>query len=68
MKVMSRITLFGGLFLAVIAVLPALLMGVANMDLYFGGTSLLIVVGVAIDTMKQIESNMMMRNYEGFMK
>ena len=43
-------------------------MGVANMDLYFGGTSLLIVVGVAIDTMKQIESNMMMRNYEGFMK
>lgn len=68
MKVMSRITFFGGLFLAVIAVLPALLMGVANMDLYFGGTSLLIVVGVAIDTMKQIESNMMMRNYEGFMK
>lgn len=68
MKVMSRITFFGGLFLACIAVLPAVLMGVADMDLYFGGTSLLIVVGVAIDTMKQIESNMMMRNYEGFMK
>lgn len=68
MKVMSRITFFGGLFLAAIAVLPAILMGVADMDLYFGGTSLLIVVGVAIDTMKQIESNMMMRNYEGFMK
>ena len=68
MKVMSRITFFGGLFLACIAVLPAVLMGVANMDLYFGGTSLLIVVGVAIDTMKQIESNMMMRNYEGFIK
>ena len=68
MKVMSRITFFGGLFLACIAVLPAVLMGVANMDLYFGGTSLLIVVGVAIDPMKQIESNMMMRNYEGFMK
>lgn len=68
MKVISRITFFGGLFLACIAVLPAVLMGVANMDLYFGGTSLLIVVGVAIDTMKQIESNMMMRNYEGFMK
>ena len=67
MKVMSRITFFGGLFLAAIAVLPAILMGVAGMDLYFGGTSLLIVVGVAIDTMKQIESNMMMRNYEGFM-
>lgn len=68
MKVMSRITFFGGLFLAAIAVLPAILMGVASMDLYFGGTSLLIVVGVAIDTMKQIESNMMIRNYEGFMK
>lgn len=68
MKVMSRITFFDGLFLAAIAVLPAILMGVAGMDLYFGGTSLLIVVGVAIDTMKQIESNMMMRNYEGFMK
>lgn len=68
MKVMSRITLFGGLFLAVIAVLPAIVMGFSGMNLYFGGTSLLIVVGVAIDTMKQIESNMMMRNYEGFMK
>ena len=68
MKVMSRITFFGGLFLACIAVLPAVLMGVANMDLYFGGTSLMIVVGVAIDTIKQIESNMKMRNYEGIMK
>lgn len=68
MKVMSRITFFGGLFLAVIAVLPAVLMGFTGMNLYFGGTSLLIVVGVAIDTMKQIESSMMMRNYEGFMK
>ena len=38
------------------------------MNLYFGGTSLLIVVGVALDTMKQIESNMLMRNYQGFMK
>ncbi len=68
MKVMSRITFFGGLFLALIAVLPAIIMGFGNMNIYFGGTSLLIVVGVAIDTMKQIESNMMMRNYEGFMK
>ena len=68
MKVMSRITFFGGLFLALIAVLPAIIMAFGNMNIYFGGTSLLIVVGVAIDTMKQIESNMMMRNYEGFMK
>lgn len=68
MKVMSRITFFGGLFLALIAVLPAIIMAFGNMNIYFGGTSLLIVVGVAIDTMKQIESSMMMRNYEGFMK
>ena len=68
MKVMSRITFFGGLFLALVAVLPAIIMAFGNMNIYFGGTSLLIVVGVAIDTMKQIESNMMMRNYEGFMK
>ena len=68
MKVMSRITFFGGLFLAVIAVLPEIIMGFGELNIYFGGTSLLIVVGVAIDTMKQIESSMMMRNYEGFMK
>lgn len=67
-KVMSRITLFGALFLALIAVLPTILMSFTDLGIYFGGTSLLIVVGVALDTMKQIESSMLMRNYEGFMK
>jgi preprotein translocase subunit SecY len=67
-KVMGRITFFGGVFLALIAVLPALLMVTSDLNIHFGGTSLLIVVGVALDTMKQIESGMLMRNYEGFMK
>ena len=67
-KVMGRITLFGALFLAAIAVLPALLMGLLDLELYFGGTALLIVVGVALDTMKQLEASLLMRSYEGFMK
>lgn len=67
-KVMSRITLFGAIFLSAIAVLPAIIMGLTNLELYFGGTALLIVVGVALDTMKQLEASMLMRSYEGFMK
>lgn len=68
MKVMSRITLFGALFLAFIAIMPTMLMVFSDLNIYFGGTSLLIVVGVALDTMKQMESSLLMRNYEGFMK
>ena len=67
-KIMGRITLFGAIFLALIAVLPTLLMTMTSLDLYFGGTALIIVVGVALDTMKQIESTLLMRSYEGFMK
>lgn len=67
-KVMSRITLFGAIFLAAIAVLPAIIMGLSGLELYFGGTALLIVVGVALDTMKQLEASLLMRSYEGFMK
>ena len=67
-KSMSRITWFGALFLAIIAILPTLLTSFTGLQIYFGGTSLLIVVGVALDTMKQLESNMLMRSYEGFMK
>jgi preprotein translocase subunit SecY len=67
-KVMNRITLAGAFFLAAIAVLPSILMSATNLPLYFGGTSLLIVVGVALDTMKQIESNLLMRHYQGFLK
>lgn len=68
---MSRITLAGAVFLAFIAVLPMLvgrLMGVdANISQFFGGTSLLILVGVILDTTKQIESHLLMKRYEGFM-
>lgn len=67
-KVMNRVTLAGALFLAAIAVLPSILMSATNLPLYFGGTSLLIVVGVALDTMKQIEANLLMRHYQGFLK
>ncbi|MCQ2548008.1 MAG: preprotein translocase subunit SecY [Clostridia bacterium] len=67
-KVMNRICLVGGIFLAIVATLPTLLSGLTAIDVRFGGTSLLIVVGVALDTMKQIESQMMMRNYKGFLK
>ncbi len=68
---MSRITLAGAIFLALIAILPSLvgtLMGVdANISQFFGGTSLLILVGVILDTTKQIESHLLMKRYEGFM-
>jgi preprotein translocase subunit SecY len=68
---MSRITLAGAVFLAVIAILPTLVgrfMGVdANISQFFGGTSLLILVGVILDTTKQIESHLLMKRYEGFM-
>ncbi|MCR4443128.1 MAG: preprotein translocase subunit SecY [Peptococcaceae bacterium] len=67
-KVMNRVTLAGALFLAAIAVLPSATMSATNLPLYFGGTSLLIVVGVALDTMKQIEANLLMRHYQGFLK
>ena len=67
-KINNRITLFGAIFLAVIAVLPTILMSLTSLQIYFGGTALLIVVGVALDTMKQIESTLLMRSYEGFMK
>ncbi|MGI6712059.1 MAG: preprotein translocase subunit SecY [Bacillota bacterium] len=67
-RVLTRITLAGAIFLAFIALLPNLVMAVTGLDLYFGGTSLLIVVGVALETMKQMESQMLMRHYQGFMK
>jgi preprotein translocase subunit SecY len=67
-KVLSRVTFAGGLFLAFIALLPSIAMGVTGLNFYFGGTSLLIAVGVALDTMKQMESQLLMRHYQGFMK
>lgn len=68
-KVMSRITLAGAVFLAMIAILPNIILALTRIpNVYFGGTALLIVVGVALDTMKQIESHLLMRSYQGFLK
>ena len=68
-RVMTRITLAGAVFLALIAILPNFVGAVTNIPgVYFGGTALLIVVGVALDTMKQIEAMVLMRHYQGFMK
>jgi preprotein translocase subunit SecY len=67
-RVLSRITLPGAVFLALIAVLPDLLIRRFNVPFYFGGTSVLIVVGVALDTLQQMESHLLMRHYEGFVK
>lgn len=67
-KVMTRITFVGAIFLAIIATMPTLLQQWTHLSIGFGGTSLLIVVGVALDTMKQLESQMVMRNYSGFLK
>ncbi|HBE88570.1 MAG TPA: preprotein translocase subunit SecY [Elusimicrobia bacterium] len=66
--VLNRITLGGALFVAAIAVLPDYLRAKFNVPFYFGGTSLLIVVGVALDTIAQMEAHLLMRNYEGFYK
>jgi preprotein translocase subunit SecY len=67
-KVLNRITLPGSLFLAVIAIAPLLVFALWNISQFpFGGTALLITVGVALETMKQIDSQLMMRNYEGFL-
>ena len=67
-KVLTRITVVGAIYLSTICVLPTILIAKFNIPFYFGGTALLIVVGVAIDTIAQIESHLVMRNYEGFMK
>ena len=68
-RVMGRITLAGSLFLALIAILPNIVVWATNIQgVYFGGTALLIVVGVALDTMKQLESLVLARHYQGFMK
>ena len=67
-KVLDRITLVGAVYLALISVLPEFLITKMNVPFYFGGTSLLIVVGVALDTAQQVESHLLMRHYEGFLK
>jgi preprotein translocase subunit SecY len=67
-RILARLTFPGALYLAAVAALPTLLINSTSANFFFGGTSLLIVVGVALDTMKQLEAQLMMRNYEGFLK
>jgi len=67
-RILTRLTLPGALFLASLAVLPWIMSRFLNVPFYFGGTSLLIVVGVALDTMRQMEAQLLMRHYEGFLK
>ena len=67
-RVLARLTFPGAIYLALVAALPTILINQTAANFYFGGTSLLIVVGVALDTMKQLEAQLMMRNYEGFLK
>ncbi len=66
-KVLTRVTFAGAIYLAIVCVIPELLIYRLNMPFYFGGTSLLIVIGVGLDTAQQIENHMLMRNYEGFL-
>lgn len=67
-KVLTRLTVVGAIYLSVVCVLPTVLISQFNIPFYFGGTALLIVVGVGIDTISQVESHLHMRNYEGFMR
>jgi preprotein translocase subunit SecY len=68
-RILARITLPGALFIAAIALLPSMLLAFADVQAFaFGGVSILIAVGVALETMKQIDSQLMMRNYEGFLQ
>ena len=67
-RVLTRITLGGAIYVSTVCVLPSILISKFNVPFYFGGTALLIVVGVAIDTVSQIESHMLTRHYDGFLK
>jgi preprotein translocase subunit SecY len=67
-RILARLTFPGALYLAAVAALPVILINQTSANFFFGGTSVLIVVGVALDTMKQLEAQLMMRNYEGFLK
>jgi preprotein translocase subunit SecY len=67
-RILSRLTFPGALYLGAVAALPTILINQTSANFFFGGTSILIVVGVALDTVKQLEAQLMMRNYEGFLK
>ena len=67
-RILTRLTFVGGIYLSLVVVLPTYLIKYLNVPFFFGGTALLIVVGVAMDTMQQIEAHLVMRHYEGFLK
>ena len=67
-SIISKLTWFGGFYLAIIAILPMLVRFIPNINLAFGGTSILIVVGVALETIQQLESQLVMRHYKGFLE
>ena len=67
-QILTKLTFYGAIYLSFICILPDYLIKYLNIPFYFGGTSLLIVVGVSLDTMQQIESHLVMRNYDGFVK
>ena len=66
--VLTRLTFAGAIYISIVCVLPSILIGKFNLPFYFGGTALLIAVGVGMDTVSQIESHLITRNYEGFLK
>jgi len=67
-RILSRLTFPGALYLGAVAALPTILLSQTSANFAFGGTSILIVIGVALETVKQLEAQLMMRNYEGFLK
>jgi preprotein translocase subunit SecY len=67
-RILARLTFPGALYLAAVAALPTILISQTGANFFFGGTSIQIVIGVALDTMKQLEAQLMMRNYEGFLR
>ncbi|MGI6130012.1 MAG: preprotein translocase subunit SecY, partial [bacterium] len=68
MRISNRMTLVGALFLAAVAIVPIAASGASGIPMYFGGTAVLIVVGVALESVKQLEAQMLMRHYRGFLK
>jgi preprotein translocase subunit SecY len=67
-RILSRLTFPGALYLGAVAALPTILISQTSANFFFGGTSILIIIGVALETVKQLEAQLMMRNYEGFLK
>jgi preprotein translocase subunit SecY len=67
-RILNKMTFMGAMFLVIIAVIPYLLSGILGINIWIGGTSALIAVGVSLDVIQQMEQHMIMRNYDGFMK